>query len=70
MTVSYFEWVQNLMNYYWSEAEVNQKLRDVMTQSYWAVRSIAQEYKTDFRTAAYMISLKRIAEAMRARGWV
>ncbi|WP_171505946.1 Glu/Leu/Phe/Val family dehydrogenase [Brevibacillus borstelensis] len=70
VTVSYFEWVQNLMNYYWSEAEVNQKLRDVMTQSYWAVRSIAQEYKTDFRTAAYMISLKRIAEAMRARGWV
>ncbi|MFM1651063.1 Glu/Leu/Phe/Val family dehydrogenase [Brevibacillus sp. B_LB10_24] len=70
VTVSYFEWVQNLMNYYWSEAEVNQKLCDVMVQSYWAVRSLAQEYKCDFRTAAYMISLKRLAEAMKARGWV
>jgi glutamate dehydrogenase len=53
-----------------SEKEVNQKLRDVMVQSYREVRSLAQEYNTDFRTAAYMISLKRIAEAMKARGWV
>ncbi|QYY42756.1 Glu/Leu/Phe/Val family dehydrogenase [Aneurinibacillus thermoaerophilus] len=70
VTVSYFEWVQNLMNFYWSEEEVNQKLRDVMVQSYREVRSLAHEYRTDFRTAAYMISLKRIAEAMKARGWI
>ncbi len=70
VTVSYFEWVQNLMNYYWSEEEVNQKLRDVMVHSYRAVHDLAAEYKTDFRTAAYMISLKRVTEAMKARGWV
>jgi len=70
VTVSYFEWVQNLMNYYWSEDEVNSKLKDVMTQSYWAVRSLANEHHVDFRTGAYMISMKRIAEAIKARGWV
>ncbi|RNB87100.1 Glu/Leu/Phe/Val dehydrogenase [Brevibacillus fluminis] len=70
VTVSYFEWVQNLMHYYWSEQEVNEKLRTIMIQSYQAVSQLAAEHKTDFRTAAYMISLKRIHEAMRARGWV
>lgn len=70
VTVSYFEWVQNLMNYYWSEEEVNHKLRDVMVQSYNEVSSLAKQYDVDFRTSAYMISLKRIAEAMQARGWV
>lgn len=70
VTVSYFEWVQNLMHYYWSEEEVNQKLGDVMVNSYNAVKALADEHKTDFRTAAYMISLKRIHEAMKARGWV
>ncbi|CEH31010.1 glutamate dehydrogenase [Aneurinibacillus migulanus] len=70
VTVSYFEWVQNLMNYYWSEEEVNHKLRDVMVHSYNEVSSLAKQYDVDFRTSAYMISLKRIAEAMQARGWV
>nr|WP_132948768.1 Glu/Leu/Phe/Val dehydrogenase [Thermolongibacillus altinsuensis] len=70
VTVSYFEWVQNLMNYYWSEEEVNKKLADIMVNSFHAVYEAAQEYGTDLRTAAYIISLKRITEAMRARGWV
>ncbi|MNZ66918.1 Catabolic NAD-specific glutamate dehydrogenase RocG [compost metagenome] len=70
VTVSYFEWVQNLMNYYWSEAEVLEKLETNMIQSYVAVRDLAREHKTDLRTAAYMISIKRIAGAMEARGWI
>ncbi|WMT17691.1 Glu/Leu/Phe/Val family dehydrogenase [Parageobacillus toebii] len=70
VTVSYFEWVQNLMNYYWSEEEVNKKLANIMVQSFHAVYEAAEEHETDLRTAAYIISLKRITEAMKARGWV
>ncbi|MCA0756513.1 Glu/Leu/Phe/Val dehydrogenase [Paenibacillus sp. N4] len=70
VTVSYFEWVQNLMNYYWSEAEVLEKLETNMILSYVAVRDLAKEHGTDLRTAAYMISIKRIAAAMEARGWI
>lgn len=70
VTVSYFEWVQNLMHHYWTEEEVNTKLSEIMINSYHAVRKLATEYKTDLRIAAYMISLLRIHEAMEARGWV
>lgn len=70
VTVSYFEWVQNLMNYYWTEREVNTKLEEKMVTSYKAVRKLAKEYKTDLRTAAYMISIQRISDAMKARGWI
>lgn len=70
VTVSYFEWVQNLMNYYWSEEEVNLKLKTAMTEAYRAVQDLATQYKTDLRTAAYMISMERISKAMEARGWV
>lgn len=70
VTVSYFEWVQNLMNHYWSEEEVLDKLKSNMVKSFNAVRDLADEYKTDLRTAAYMISMKRVTDAMVARGWV
>ncbi|MCG7408216.1 Glu/Leu/Phe/Val dehydrogenase [Paenibacillus sp. ACRRX] len=70
VTVSYFEWVQNLMNYYWSEEEVLEKLEVNMVKSYDAVRKMAKEYETNLRTAAYMISLHRVTVAMQARGWV
>lgn len=70
VTVSYFEWVQNLMNYYWSEEEVNSRLHGVMVQAYRQVSESANQYNVDFRTAAYMISMQRISEAMKARGWV
>ncbi|WEK53856.1 MAG: Glu/Leu/Phe/Val dehydrogenase [Candidatus Cohnella colombiensis] len=70
VTVSYFEWVQNLANFYWSEEEVLEKLEKRMHSSYDAVRALASEHDTDLRTAAFMISIKRINEAMVARGWV
>lgn len=70
VTVSYFEWVQNLMNYYWSAEEVNQKLQTTMIGAYRAVHQLMEEKGTDMRTAAFMISIKRVAEAMKARGWV
>src|SRR4029078_9197773 len=70
VTVSYFEWVQNLMNYYWSEEEVLEKLQKIMVTSFENVRKLSKEYDTDMRTAAYMISIQRIADAMKARGWV
>jgi len=70
VTVSYFEWVQNLANYYWSEQEVLEKLEVNMINSYKAVRDLAKEYNVNLRKAAYMIAMKRISAAMEARGWV
>lgn len=68
--VSYFEWVQNLTNYYWSEEEVNAKLKNIMVKSYQEVSKLAKEHNTNLRNAAYMISLQRISEGMKARGWI
>lgn len=70
VTVSYFEWVQNLMNYYWSEEEVNSKLQKIMVHSFSEVYSLAKEQQTNLRIAAYMVALKRITDAMEARGWI
>ncbi|MGB9678579.1 MAG: Glu/Leu/Phe/Val family dehydrogenase [Thermoanaerobacteraceae bacterium] len=70
VTVSYFEWVQNLMNYYWTEKEVEEKQEALMVNAFNAIEKLASQYKTDMRTAAYMISIKRVYEAMKLRGWV
>ncbi|RUT33800.1 Glu/Leu/Phe/Val dehydrogenase [Paenibacillus zeisoli] len=70
VTVSYFEWVQNLANFYWTEEEVLERLSQRMYASYDAVRALSREHGTDLRTAAFMISIKRIGEAMSARGWI
>lgn len=70
VTVSYFEWVQNLQNYYWSEEEVNKKLENVMVESFDAVHKMAKEHKTDLRNGAYMVAINRIATAIRDRGMV
>lgn len=70
VTVSYFEGVQNAMNYYWSEKEVNAKLKEIMVDSYHQVSTIAEKYQTDLRVAAYIKSIKRVEEAMIARGWI
>jgi glutamate dehydrogenase len=70
VTVSYFEWVQNLQNYYWTEEEVNQKLEQMMVNAFQAVYKIHEERKVSMRRAAYMVAIQRIADAMYARGWI
>lgn len=70
VTVSYFEWVQNNQGYYWSEEEVHNKLKDVMTKAFERVYNMAQSRKINMRLAAYMIGCRKMAEAARFRGWV
>ncbi|MEM0159062.1 MAG: Glu/Leu/Phe/Val dehydrogenase [Thermoplasmataceae archaeon] len=69
VTVSYFEWVQNNIGEYWTEEEVNKKLDQRMTEATHSVLETAEKYKIDNRTAAYVVSVKRVADAMKARGW-
>ena len=66
--VSYFEWVQDLQSFFWSEAEVNKQLRKVMIRSFEEVFSTSQSYKTDMRTAAYVLAVNSVAEAVLVRG--
>lgn len=70
VTVSYFEWVQNIQNYYWTKEEVNQRLEQKMTAAFENIYRISQEYSVDMRSAAYMVGVKMLAEAMEARGWL
>ncbi len=70
VTVSYFEWVQNLQNFYWSLDEVNSRLERLMVQAFDAIYEQHKELKIDMRTSAYVIAIRRIAEAMKLRGWV
>jgi glutamate dehydrogenase (NAD(P)+) len=70
VTVSYFEWVQNETGYYWEEELVHERLDKKMTTAFASVLDMSLEYETDMRTAAYMVAVQRVAEAMRARGWV
>ena len=70
VTVSYFEWVQNLHSFYWEEEEVHEKLDKKMTKAFHDVLAMSLEHKVDMRIAAYMVSIQRVAEAMKLRGWV
>ncbi|MCD4740243.1 Glu/Leu/Phe/Val dehydrogenase [archaeon] len=67
VTVSYFEWVQNHSNFYWSEKEVNEKLKQKMEAAFDEVYSIMKAYKSDMRTAAYILAVKRVSEAIQSR---
>lgn len=69
VTVSYFEWVQNLYGYYWEEAEVEEKEEVAMVRAFEALWKIKEEYNVTMRESAYMHSVKRVAEAMKVRGW-
>jgi glutamate dehydrogenase/leucine dehydrogenase len=69
VTVSYFEWVQDLQGYFWTEADVNAKLDQVMTSSYKAVADLAEKHGVNNRTGAYLLSIDRVAEATRLRGF-
>jgi glutamate dehydrogenase (NAD(P)+) len=68
VAVSYFEWVQDLQAYWWSEDEVNDRLRDIMNRTYDEVSQLAHDQKVSLRTAAQMIGVGRVAEAHRTRG--
>ncbi len=68
--VSYFEWVQNNQGYYWTEQEVENRLEELMVRSFETVYKTAQARKIDMRLAAYMVGIKRMAEAVELRGWV
>lgn len=71
VTVSYFEWVQNRMQYYWEEEEVFSKLKHIMVQSYTDVAEKHEQLQgTTYRQAAYALALERIVEAMKKRGRV
>jgi glutamate dehydrogenase (NAD(P)+) len=66
--VSYFEWVQDLQNFFWEEDEVNTKLSRIMRHAYHDVEATMKTHKTDMRTAALIIGVKRVAEATVTRG--
>jgi glutamate dehydrogenase (NADP+) len=68
VTVSYFEWVQNRSGFYWSLDEVNQRLKDKMTEEAERIWATAQELAIDLRTAAYVHAIGRLGEAIRAKG--
>ncbi|MGH7379031.1 MAG: Glu/Leu/Phe/Val family dehydrogenase [Candidatus Methylomirabilales bacterium] len=68
VTVSYFEWVQDLQMYFWSEEQINQRLRALMTGAFAQVRAVAEARGVDLRRAAYMLGVKRVADAKRLRG--
>jgi len=70
VTVSYFEQVQNAMNYYWEEAEVLQKLEKIMVDAFNGVWATKEKYNIDMRTAAFVRAVERVAEGMKARGGV
>lgn len=70
VTVSYFELVQNQMNYYWPSEEVQQRLKVIMVNAWKAVREIQEKYKCTLRTAAFIKALSRLAELIRLRGIV
>lgn len=69
VTVSYFEWVQNRYGYYWSEKEVEEKQEEKMVSAFNDIWALSEEYKVSIRDAAYMISVKKVADVMKLRGW-
>jgi glutamate dehydrogenase (NAD(P)+) len=68
VTVSYFEWVQNLQQLLWTEEEVSERLHKIMTQAFAETLKISQEKKVHMRTAAYILGVGRVANATRIRG--
>lgn len=70
VTVSYFEWAQNIQHFKWDEERVNAELDKTMAKAYAAVRDVATEFETDMRTAAFILAIRRVAKAALARTYV
>ena len=68
VTVSYFEWVQDRMGYFWREDEVNQRLEEKMVASFVELSNLAELHNVDTRTAAYMLAIDRVAYDTKMRG--
>lgn len=67
--VSYFEWTQNLYGHYWTEDEIEQKEDDALTKTFHEIWAISEKYSVSMREAAYLISVKKVADIMKLRGW-
>ena len=70
VTVSYLEQVQNAYNLYWEIAEIHWRLKEKMTRAFKSVYEMSQNEKINMRQAAYLVSVARVAEACKLRGWV
>ncbi|MCZ2808066.1 MAG: glutamate dehydrogenase, partial [Candidatus Bathyarchaeota archaeon] len=68
VTVSYFEWVQNLHREHWTEEEVHRKLKHKMVKAFQDVFDVMQEYETDMRNAAFALGVGRVVEAVKSLG--
>jgi glutamate dehydrogenase (NAD(P)+) len=68
VTVSYFEWVQDLQSFFWDEQEINGRLERIMKRAFKSVLDMAKTHEVDMRTAAQMLAIARVAEATRLRG--
>ncbi len=68
VTVSYFEWVQNLQEFRWKESQVNQQLREIMDDSFGQVLALAEREQVNLRLAAYMLAVDRVVQAIHDRG--
>ncbi len=69
VTVSYFEWVQDLQNYFWTEDEVNERLNRIITKAFHEVWDMAEKHKVNMREAAYLVAVDRVADATKTRGF-
>jgi glutamate dehydrogenase/leucine dehydrogenase len=70
VTVSYYEQVQGMYNYFWSLEDVQHQLDRAMSQAYQNVYRMHKDRKVHMRLAAYLVSVSRVAEAVKLRGWV
>jgi glutamate dehydrogenase (NAD(P)+) len=68
VTVSYFEWVQDLQNFFWEEDQVNAKLETMMKRAFSEVYETSRRHKVNMRVAAYILAIGRVAEATMVRG--
>ncbi|MDQ3881013.1 MAG: Glu/Leu/Phe/Val dehydrogenase [Chloroflexota bacterium] len=68
VTVSYFEWVQDMQSFFWSEDRINESLKEIMDRAFAAVLAMSRREAVDMRAAAYMLAVDRVAEATRLRG--
>ncbi|HEX5273691.1 MAG TPA: Glu/Leu/Phe/Val dehydrogenase [Candidatus Rubrimentiphilum sp.] len=68
VTVSYFEWVQDKMGYFWKLNEVNERLEDTLITNFHELRGIANRHRIPYRTAAYMVAIDRVVQSLKLRG--